>query len=90
MKSYNEKIAPKKNIEFILFSLDRSDDAALEWAKKEKFPWAHIMPDKHSKSGLSKYKKPYVPYYVMIDKEGKILAEGKAGILAKTQELGEE
>jgi len=90
VKTYNKKIAPKKNIEFILFSLDRSDEPALKWAKKESFSWAHILPDKHRKSRLLKYKKPFVPYYVMIDKEGEILAEGKDGILAKAKELGVE
>ena len=88
VKSYNDKIAPKKNLEFILYSLDRSDDSALDWAKKEKFPWAHILSNKHSKSGLSKYKKNFVPYFVMIDAEGKILAEGKSGVFAKAEELG--
>lgn len=88
MKSYNNKIAPKKNIEFILYSLDSSDDSALDWAKKEKFPWAHILSDKHSKSGLSKYKKRFVPYFVMIDGAGEILAEGKNGVFAKAEELG--
>lgn len=87
MKSYQSEIAPKKNVEFILFSKDRNDAAALGWAKKENFPWAHILPKQHNRSGLKKYAKSYVPYYMLIDKDGKILAEGKRAVLAKVKEL---
>lgn len=87
MKSYTKEIAPRENVEFILFSKDRSDAAALSWAKKEKFPWAHILPKQHQASGLKKYAKSYVPYYMLIDKEGKILAEGQSAVFAKVKKL---
>jgi hypothetical protein len=87
VKSYNAEIATKESVEFIHFSLDRTPKAALAWAKKENFPWAHILPDQHSDSGLKKYAKNYVPYYMLIDKEGKILAEGKQAVFAKVRAL---
>lgn len=87
MEKYNADIATNDNVEFIHFSLDRSDKAALTWAKKEKFPWAHILPAKHKASGLEKYAKNYVPYYMLIDKEGKILAEGSQAVFAKVKSL---
>ncbi len=87
MKSYNAEIATKENVEFILFSQDRTSRDALAWAKKENFPWAHILPRKHRASGLKKYAKSYVPHFVLIDKEGKILAEGKQAVFAKVKTL---
>jgi len=87
VKSYQSEIAPKENVEFIHFSLDRADAAALAWAKKESFPWAHILPAKHGASGLQKYAKNFVPYYMLIDKEGKILAEGSQAVFSKVKSL---
>lgn len=87
MKSFNEKIATNDKVEFIHFSLDRSPDAALAWAKKEKFPWIHILPAKHDASGLKKYAKNFVPYYMMIDGEGNIVAEGKQAIFDKIDSI---
>lgn len=87
MKSFNKKIANNDKVEFIHFSLDRTTDAALEWAKKEKFPWAHVLADKHVKSGLQQYAKRFVPYYMLIDKDGKILAEGSQAVFDKVDSL---
>lgn len=87
MKSYETEIATRDNVEFIHFSLDRTPKAALAWAKKEKFPWAHVLPAKHGASGLQKYAKNFVPYYMLIDKEGKILAEGSRAVFAKVKTL---
>jgi|TARA_B110000908_G_scaffold74107_1_gene89316 hypothetical protein len=87
VKSYNSDIATNDKVEFIHYSLDRTDAAALKWAKKESFPWAHILPAKHAVSGLAKYAKNFVPYYMLIDKDGKILAEGSRAIFAKIKTL---
>lgn len=87
MESYNKHIAKNDKVEFIHYSLDRSADAAEKWAKKEKFVWPHILPDKHRASGLAKYAKNFVPYYMLIDKDGKIMAEGKQQVFAKIQSL---
>lgn len=87
MKKYNEEIANNEKVEFIHFSLDRADAAALKWAKKESFPWAHVLPKQHTKSGLKKYAKSFVPYYVLLSKDGKVVAEGKQATFQKAKTL---
>ena len=87
MKSFNKKIATNDKVEFIHFSLDRSPEAALTWAKKENFPWAHVLADKHADSGLKKYAKNFVPYYMLVDKDGEILAEGSQAVFAMVDDL---
>ena len=87
MKSYESEIAPKENVKFIHFSPDRTDAAALAWAKKEKFPWAHILPAKHASQGLQRYAKNDVPYYVLIGRVGKVLAEGARAVFSKMKTL---
>ena len=63
--------------------------AALAWAKKESFPWPHIM-EKDMGRTLGKYFKNVAPTYVMVDREGKVLANGKGGCFAKAAELAPE
>ncbi|MDG1357109.1 MAG: thioredoxin-like domain-containing protein [Akkermansiaceae bacterium] len=87
VKSFNKKIATNNKVELIHVSLDRSPQAALAWAKQEKFPWVHVLPDKYADSGLLKYYKNSVPHYVLIDKGGKILAEGSPAIFDMLDEL---
>ena len=87
MESYNKKIATNDKVDFIHYSLDRTKEAAAKWAKKENFPWAHVLADKHTASGLKKYAKNFVPYYMLIDKDGKILAEGAQAVFAMVNEL---
>ena len=87
MESYNTLIKPKKNVELIFISCDRSEDAALKWAIKENFPWPTVLPDKLRRSGLEKYAQRGIPSYTLIDKEGKILAQGKYACFEKIKEL---
>jgi predicted AlkP superfamily phosphohydrolase/phosphomutase len=87
VKSFNEKIATNDKVEFIHYSLDRTTEAALKWAKKESFPWAHVLVDKHEESGLKKYAKKFVPYYMLVDKDGQILAEGHQAVFAMVDDL---
>ena len=85
MTSYKDKIAPNPDVDMIHFALE-DEDPALEWAKKEGFPWPHIMKDDMSKF-FAKYVGNAVPTYVMIDREGEILAKGKGACFAKAAEL---
>ena len=87
MESFNKKIATNDKVEFIHFSLDRTPEAALKWAKKENFPWVHVLADKHDKSGLKKYAKRFVPYYVLLGQDGEILAEGSQAVFAMVDDL---
>ena len=87
MESYKRKIAKNDKVEFIHFSLDRTPEAALEWAKKEKFPWPHVLAEAHNASGLKSYAKRFVPYYMLVDADGKILAEGNPAVFDKIDSL---
>ncbi len=88
VKSYNDKISTNPDVDLIHIALE--DKApALAWAKKEQFPWPHIM-QKDMGRFLGKYFKNVAPTYALIDREGKVLANGKAAIFAKIAELAPE
>ena len=88
MAKYNEVIANNKKVEFIHISLDRDEKAALVWAKKEKFPWFHVLPEKVKRSKLKQYHTSgSVPFYVLIDKSGKVITKGSSQSFLKAKEL---
>ena len=87
MDTYNSKIADNDKVELIMASGDRDPKAALAWAKKHTFPWPTVMSDNTQKAGLSRYKSGFVPHYVLIDKDGKKLAEGKEDSPRKAAQL---
>ena len=87
MDTYNSKIADNDKVELIMASGDRTAEAALNWAKKHTFPWPTVMSSNVQKAGLAKYRSGFVPHYVLIDKDGKKLAEGKEASLRKAAEL---
>ncbi len=88
MKSYNAQIAKNSDVDMIHIALEE-DSAALKWAKKEQFPWPHIMQNNMG-SFLKKYFKGFAPTYVLVDREGKVLANGKGPIFEKIAELAPE
>lgn len=94
MEKYNKHIANASNVEFIHVSLDRSEDAAEEWAAKEAFPWLTVMPDKVDRSGLNDYKTTNaVPEYHLIDGDGNTIVKGSssgAAAFAKIDEIAEK
>ena len=49
MVDYNEKIAKKANLEFIMVSLDDQESSAVKWAKKEDFPWPTLLLPQYNK-----------------------------------------
>lgn len=85
MKSYNAEIAPNPDVDMIHIALE-DKDAALAWAKKESFPWPHIM-EKDMNKFLGQYFKNVAPTYVLINREGEVLANDKGSIFAKLAEL---
>lgn len=88
MAKYNKELADNDKVEFIHYSLDRDEDSALGWAKKENFPWLHVLPDDGKKSDLKKFHTSgSVPFYVMIDGEGKVITKGSHSVFAKAKEL---
>jgi hypothetical protein len=87
---YNKELAANENVEFIHASLDQSDEAALEWAKKEKFPWLHVMKKNMAKAGIAKFHTSgSVPFYCFVDKDGKVLAKGSHASFAKAKEVAQ-
>ena len=81
MVDYNEKIAKKANLEFIMVSLDDQESSAVKWAKKEDFPWPTLLLPQYTKEkknlGLIDSLGEAVPDYALLDKNGKIIARGK-------------
>ena len=55
MAKYNKEIVGNKNVEFIHVSFDNEKADALAWAKKEKFPWLHVMKKNMVKADLAKF-----------------------------------
>jgi hypothetical protein len=69
----------------ILLSRDRSKDAALEWAKSFNQPWPLILQeDTDAETLLAPYFNGGIglPSYILVDREGKEVARGKAAALA--------
>ena len=87
MATYNNNIATNDQAELVHVSMDRCKVSATKWAKAVNFPWPTVLPKKQRSSGLMKYAGRGVPHYVLIDKEGKRLAEGKAACFQKLSEL---
>ena len=87
MKSYNEKIATNPAVDMIHLSRDNDKGSALDWAKKESFPWPTIMKSDTGEF-FTKHYGGGVPTYVLIDREGTKIATGKADIFAKLDSLG--
>ena len=83
MKQYNDQVADNPNVEMIHVSLDNDEKAAESWAAKEGFPWPTVMRAKVERSGLDAYMPQGIPNYKLIDKDGKVVAEGKGAVFAK-------
>ncbi len=52
------------------------DRASKGWVKKEKVPFAIVLPSDKARCGLQKFASRGVPHYKLIDKSGKVLAVG--------------
>lgn len=92
VKTYNDKIGTNPAVEMIHLSRDDDKGDALNWAKKEKFPWPTIMQDDTS-SFFSKHFGGAVPTFVLIDCDGKVLANDERTIfenLGNLDSLGDD
>ena len=85
-ETYNKEIATNPNLELIHLSRDNSEDAAEAWAKSFNQPWPSLMKED---TNVEKLIMPYfpdgrigLPTYLLIDREGKEVARGKAAALA--------
>ena len=87
VEKYNEKVAGNPLVELVHVSFDQDEDAAAGWAAQEGFGWPTVMRDKIERSGLSEYAPRGSPHYLLVDGEGKKLAEGNGPVFAKLDEL---
>ena len=87
MEKHNKLIAKNPKVAMIHVSYDSDVAAATDWAKKEKFPWLTLFEDEHEASGLAELGGEFVPDYVLIDKDGKIVTKGKTEVFEKIASL---
>ncbi len=89
METYQSEIANNKKVALIHLSQDDDKKDATTWAKSNLFPWPTILKSKQRSSGLLSYAGRFIPNYVLIDKNGELLAEGKSASLKKLKELSQ-
>lgn len=88
MEFYKETIAPARNIELIYMSRDSSEDAMEEFMAEFEMPWPAMDFDKREKFDLAmELYGNAVPFYVLVDAHGEVLAKGAAQTKAKAKEL---
>jgi thiol-disulfide isomerase/thioredoxin len=88
VEQYKSKIAGNPKVELIHISQDQSEENAEEWAAKEGFPWLTVVPKDVERSKLLEFKTARsVPHYVMVDRDGNVLANSSAEIFQKIDEL---
>jgi hypothetical protein len=83
VESYKKHIADNPKVAMIHFSFDEDEAEATKWAKKESFPWLTVLEPKHKASGLDQFAGEFIPGYILISQEGKVLAKGKDECLEK-------
>ncbi|NWK57458.1 hypothetical protein HW115_17710 [Verrucomicrobiaceae bacterium N1E253] len=86
MEYYNKSIADNDKVEFLHVSQDDSRRDALNWARSAKFPWLTVLSSKSKTSGLAKYDSG-TPSYILIDKDGNVLASDEKKCIKKIKEL---
>ncbi|NIP98757.1 MAG: hypothetical protein GWO24_37270 [Akkermansiaceae bacterium] len=87
MEQYKDEVAENPKVEMIHVSLDADEGAAEAWAAKMGFPWPTVMRAKVDRSGLEAYMPRGIPNYKLIDKDGKLVAEGKGQVFQKIADL---
>lgn len=89
MEFYNENLAKAKNIDIIYCNRDRSEDAMVDFMVEFKMNWPALdFDDKDDVEEIISLYGNAVPSYVLVDAEGKKIAEG-AQAKAKAKELAE-
>ena len=88
MDKYKKSIADNSKVAFIHVSRDSDEGAAKNWAEAEGFPWLTVLPGDVDRSGLMDYyTRRVVPFYTMVDGDGKEVANGSAAVFAKAAEV---
>ncbi len=76
-----------KNVELVMMSYDQSSKEALEWAKKESFPWPTVLDKDKGAVHFGSVEVRGIPTYILFDKGGKEIAKGKEVIFKKLRRL---
>ena len=77
-----------KGVAFFSVSIDKDDAAWRKAMKEENMPWAQAQAPKAGKDVMKQYQFSGIPYILVIDKEGRILAKNLRG-KALTDKLAE-
>jgi len=83
-EAYNEK-----GVEFLSVSIDKDGNAWRKAMKEENMPWAQAQAPKAGKDVMKQYQFSGIPYILVLDKEGKIVAKNLRGkaLTDKLEEL---
>jgi len=68
-----------KGLEMLSVSLDKSKNAWMKAMRKEKMPWAQVCAPNAGKDIMKEYQFSGIPFIVLLDKEGKIVAKNLRG-----------
>ncbi len=80
LEFYKKHIAGNPKIDMVLFSLDTNDGSMAKLVAHGKYPFAAVrtasVRDKKKLPLLGKHVKKFMPYYVVVDREGKTKVPG--------------
>ena len=78
-----------KGVAFFSVSIDKDDAAWRKAMKEENMPWAQAQAPKAGKDVMKQYQFSGIPYILVLDKEGKIVAKNLRGkaLTDKLEEL---
>ena len=90
MESYKEHLADSTKVAMIHVSYDEQEADALSWAIKEGFPWLTVLSSKLEEADLEKFAGDFVPEYLLLSPDGKVLASGKDECLKRIAALNDD
>lgn len=70
-----------------MMNFDRGEKSALKWAKQDRMPWPIVLKKDAPEVYFGKIGNLSLPAYLVVDKDGKLLAHGKEAALKKLAEL---
>ena len=75
---HGEVVAGKDSLVMVHVSMDKDRAKAEAWAAKDKFPWFTLLNEDREGSEADKFRDPDggVPQFVLVDKDGQVLARG--------------
>jgi len=68
-----------KGLDILSVSIDKSNKQWLQAVEEENMPWAQVQASKSGKQTMKDYQFSGIPYIVLLDKDGKIVAKGLRG-----------